>query len=180
MKTGRCKYRWNPWKNTPVGWTCHHSQCLIYGLLLYLTNANKNMCCITFRQVHTKTHNVPRLGYLTDIQRSMALCVPECQKQNDYWWCYLVTPTEIHIVPELYVYLTPTATWSVSQLDITPAGAIPNQIYHTNVGQIFNSNRATVIWNRGTIYTKLGCSQYCMNKHMHNNTCALKPNFKYP
>jgi len=82
MKTGRCKYRWNPWKNTPVGWTCHHSQFLINGLLMYSTNANKNVHCITFWQVQTKIHNVPRLGYLTDIQCSVAPRVLDCRKQK--------------------------------------------------------------------------------------------------
>jgi hypothetical protein len=62
-KTGRCKSQRNLWKNMPVGWTCRHSRCLINGLLLCLTDGNKNVHCITFWQVHTKIHHVPRLRY---------------------------------------------------------------------------------------------------------------------
>ena len=153
-KTGRCKSQRNLWKNMPVGWTCHQSQCLINGLLLWTTTVS-DQCkqkyalynILTDAQQNTQCSKSGVLDWYKDIQCFMALCVLDCQKQKQYWWCYVVISTEIHIVPELYVYLMPTATWSVSQLDVTPAGAIPNQIHHTNVGQIFNSNRAMSIWN---------------------------------
>ena len=97
---------------------------------------------LTCAHQNTQCSKIWVLDLHKDIQCFMALCVLDCQNQKQYQWCYLVTPTEIHIVPEIYMRLTPAATWTVTQLDVTPVGAIPNQIYHMNVGQIFNSNQS--------------------------------------